>query len=1078
MPEPHAPRRPMLSLDGLEPREMPAAGPWLVEPFQKPDGGLPGGWAEWSSDHTRVFRVNPNAPGLGGPGRLESAASSSVSGRAWLAAPFAADVETSAAVYLNSAVPIQLFVRGKDLATAAPSYYAAAVTRGGVVQLLKVDHGKTTVLGSVRSADYISNKWVTVTVRAVGSDLRVTLHRGDTNQYLGPDGKWTRQPVVAVEAADRAIAGPGQVGFARPARAAGEVDLDSLRVGPPERAAAPAITEERFARGTGTGLPAGWSQWSSPSKASFHTVADETLRVDAGSDSAARAWVNNPIGPDAQVSSSIFVDSLVQAGVFARGSNLTTARPTYYSLTVTRGLQIDLWRVVNGAATPIGSLRSRDWLSGLWVQVSLVLAGNQLRVQVYRSDTGQYLKPDGSWALAPTYALTKTDGAIKSGGKAGLSRGTGYAGQLIFDNFVVTAAPGAAPTPIPTQGDKPTTPRPPGDDLPGPAAPPPVAVPPAVPSAGGSANPALPPVARNYDWIRLANLAYYGTPLTGFEQTLLRNSVDLVIPNLDYLDDIARISPTTPQFVYTNVSNIYLGLLTDWNQYADRNGLDREAAFYHVTRATPFGGMSASAVPVNQFWGVYSGAGSDWTNLTRNAKVNESSLAFAPAGESVAFGYLEKFREITVDLQSAAAGGWAAQLEYVAAVDAAGNPTAWKPLRTLADGTLGLTRDGRITFDPPADWVPASVGGSARLYYVRFRTTAGGTAPVAKTVLGRDYTAGGVIPAFDYAADKDRDGYLSDAEYAARRKGFDARFAYEGRLFYPNYGPLRFATNVSDPGFRAWAADYHARFAASQPLVRGFFVDNSIGRLAVDPAGVREPLTNYSADYGSLLGAINRRLAVGGRWLIANTVGGNASAEPIVRNGVSYLEEFALRPLSANHVQLDDLMATLSYRRQLSGGKAYEILDTLPTNGVDATDPRMETSSLAMYYLVADPNLSFLMVNGGNEPASSWTRHWIGAVTYDVGRPLGAAAVVATGQDPANRGLVYKVYGRRYENALVLYKPVSYTRGVSGTTADATATVHRLDGWYRIVNADGSLGPRVNQVALRNGEGVILAKAA
>jgi hypothetical protein len=262
------------------------------------------------------------------------------------------------------------------------------------------------------------------------------------------------------------------------------------------------------------------------------------------------------------------------------------------------------------------------------------------------------------------------------------------------------------------------------------------------------------------------------------------------------------------------------------------------------------------------------------------------------------------------------------------------------------------------------------------------------------------------------------------------------------------------------------------------PQARGFFVDNSLGRLAVDPSAVAEPLHGYSADYGSLLGAINKRLSAQGKWLLANTAGGNATAEPIIRNGVSYLEEFALRPLSANHVQFEDLAATLAYRRQISGGKAYEVLDSLPTHGVDATNARLQISTLAMYYAVADPNLSFLMVNGGNEPASSWRRHWIEAVTFDVGRPLGGMKQFATGLDPANRGLTYKVYARRYENALVLYKPVSYTRGQSGTALDNTATVHRLDGLYRPVRADGSLGAPVRQVTLRNGEGFVLARAA
>ena len=92
-------------------------------------------------------------------------------------------------------------------------------------------------------------------------------------------------------------------------------------------------------------------------------------------------------------------------------------------------------------------------------------------------------------------------------------------------------------------------------------------------------------------------------------------------------------------------------------------------------------------------------------------------------------------------------------------------------------------------------------------------------------------------------------------------------------------------------------------------------------------------------------------------------------------------------------------------------------------------------------------------------------------------QPKGAATVFATGSDPANRSLTYKVYGREYGHALVLYKPLSYTRGVSGTTAANTATTHKLDGWYRSVRADGSFGQPVRQVSLRNGEGAVLVRA-
>jgi hypothetical protein len=628
--------------------------------------------------------------------------------------------------------------------------------------------------------------------------------------------------------------------------------------------------------------------------------------------------------------------------------------------------------------------------------------------------------------------------------------------------------------------DKTTTPPTPGPDLP-PAgtSPPPVAtpVPVPVPVPEPLPNPSLPAVPRHYDWIRLANLAYYGTPIDSFTQSLLAHSVDLVIPNVSFLGTVAKTAPTTPQLIYTNVSNIYLDLLSDWLSYADKHGLNRESAFYHVTAATPLAGLSASAVPVNLFWGVYKTASGKVTDLTSDARIaTEKPFALPTAGGTLSIGNLEKFREINLTLQSAAGAGYAGVWEYASAVDSAGWPTAWTTLKTIADTTAGGRTSGRVTFDPPKDWKPATVGGSVPLYFVRFRATGSGTPPVGLTVLGRDYTnfrnQSGTIPAFDNRADVDHDGYLNDAEYAKRRPGFDARFVYESRLTYPNYGPQRYATNVSDPGFRAWAADYQVRAAAANPLAAGFFVDNSIGRLAVDPSRVAESLVNYTADYGSLLGRVDA--ALGSKWLLANTSGAGTSAEPIARAGVSTLEEFALRPATANFVQFEDLAATLAYRRQLSGGKAYEVLDSLP--GANPTDPRTLSTTLAMYYLLADPNLSMLMLNGGNEPNTDWRRHWTDAITYDVGKPLSAFTLAATGVDPANTTLQYKVYQRQYQNALVLYKPLSYTRGVTGTTADNTATTINLGGVYRVVNADGSLGPPVTSVRLRNGEGMVLSK--
>jgi hypothetical protein len=585
---------------------------------------------------------------------------------------------------------------------------------------------------------------------------------------------------------------------------------------------------------------------------------------------------------------------------------------------------------------------------------------------------------------------------------------------------------------------------------------------------------------RHYPHIRVAMLAYTGTPVGTFESKMLRESVDLIIPNVSYLDKFEALAPGTPQMIYSNVSNIYLELYADWVDYADRRGFDREGAFYHVTRATTFTGDSGSSRPVNWFWSIQRGSdASGWADFTQVARNNTPQVTFAPAGQSVVIGFPEKFREINVYLRSPGSSSWAARLEYATARDSAGRPTGWRGLNTLSDTTSGLRRSGTITFDPPSDWRTGSVNGSENLFFVRFRTTGLGTAPIGYSVQGRDYVNArgrntGTVPAFDELADRNHDGYLSDTEFRYRRPGADARFEYESRVFYPAYGQMRFATNPADGGFRNWAVDYARRFLDTHPHADGLFLDNSYGRLQVDARTLREPLTKYADDYASLLGSIES--GIGAKWVLANTAGSGKSAEPLAKYGVSYVEEFALRPLAHNWQQFEDVAKQTADRFRLMGPNGFAVLDTYPAGG-SPTDPRTQIASLAYYYLLADPDRTFVMFNGGFEPSSSWSRHWTDAVKYDVGRPRGTWSVFARGDDPSNTNLDYKVYQRQYDRALVLYKPLSYTAGRTGSTGYRSATSHTLPGRFRELRSDGSLGPVVTRVSLRNGEGAILIRA-
>src|SRR5262249_61227271 len=123
--------------------------------------------------------------------------------------------------------------------------------------------------------------------------------------------------------------------------------------------------------------------------------------------------------------------------------------------------------------------------------------------------------------------------------------------------------------------------------------------------------------------------------------------------------------------------------------------------------------------------------------------------------------------------------------------------------------------------------------------------------------------------------------------------------------------------------------------------------------------------SNYPPDYGSLLGAIQTKV---GGMVLANTAGAGKSADAIVKNGVSYLEEFALRPMTHNWSQFEDTSTLVRNRLSLSGGKGYAILDTYPAGGAP-TDTRTQMAELAYYYLLADPKHTYLMFNRGVQPA-------------------------------------------------------------------------------------------------------------
>ena len=1119
--------------ESLEVRENPTSG--VLETFDATAPPvLPAGWLEWSNDGTNVFDTAA-AKGLSGTTGLTSSGGSRTRGLAWNNSPVSGDTGVAALVKLDSLVPTFVFARGSNLTTSTPTYLAATIARGVSISVTEVVNGVPKTLGSITSPStaYFSANWARVSLVPTGNSVAVQVIRQDTGQYLTPQGKWQPAAVNALTVQTSLPSANGLVGLGRSAAYFGTVSLDNFEVLPLPSSA----IQQSFDTTAAGAKPAGWSGWSSDAGSAF---AAGTLRAlspangftsnSSSSTSAARAWANSDLAADVNASAAVYLDSLVPAQIFVRGSNLTSATPTYYAVTLTRGLQAQLIKVVNGAGTVLGSIKSTSYFSSQWLRVSLVAEGDRLRVLLYRPDTRQWLGANGVWSDSSAYAIDKTDSSIAGGGKAGIGRAAQYAGSVTFDDFVseeTSAASGpnvtiSANQSGMVQGDVTFTATATGsitriefllnDQL--------RATAPASPgvwtfdtttvangtytltarafdSAGNlsskdyaftvsnsNQNPLpKPSIPRHYSHIRIAELAYGGTPVgNAFEQTLLRNSVDVVVPNPQYLDTIQSAAPNTPQLVYSNVSNLYEALLGDWIDYARKNGLDSELAFFHVTQATPFTGASSSSQPVTWFWSGYqsvNGTITDQTGAIRGGRTYNVSLG-AP-GTWTAVGSLDKFREMNVTLATIAAAGWSGSWEYPSAVDANGNATAWKTLTLRADGTGGLRTSGTITFDPPADWKAASIAGSPREFYVRMRSTAGtaSQAPQIRSILCRDYVranggVSGVIPAFDYTADKDHDGYLNDAEYSTRAAGKDARFISESRLFYPFYGQMRFVTDPSPSAVRKWVADYHVRLLNTEPFADGIFMDNAHGKLPFPGVSVLEPTTTYSADSGALVDAVSR--AIYPRWVMSNTAGGKTEGDAVAAASAAVAEEFLLRPLDTNWAEIGDV-ANLVAERLNAGGSPYVILDSLPTGG-SPTDPRTQIATLAYYYLVANPDRTMLMFYGGYSPSTSWTQHWSQAATANVGKPTGTMQVFATGNDPSNTSLTYKVYSRSYEKALVLYKPLSYATGIGeGTRSDQTATLHQLGGSYRRVNSDGSLSGVLTAISLRNGEGALLLKA-
>ncbi|MCZ2341155.1 MAG: hypothetical protein LC104_05075, partial [Bacteroidales bacterium] len=212
---------------------------------------------------------------------------------------------------------------------------------------------------------------------------------------------------------------------------------------------------ETFQTPTSSGLPVGWSQWSNDHTASFQSEPTATGQGDAGrlvttgrSTTTGRTWATTPYNADLNVSASVYLNSIVPVQLLTRGRNLQGTSPTYYAASIVRGTEVELIRVVNGVTTQLGTVKSVDYTSGVWVQVSIQAVGDRLSVSVFRPDTSSYLGQDGKWTRSPVMAIQTTDGMIREAGQIGINRLAGAADKIALDRVQVQSVAATTTSPM------------------------------------------------------------------------------------------------------------------------------------------------------------------------------------------------------------------------------------------------------------------------------------------------------------------------------------------------------------------------------------------------------------------------------------------------------------------------------------------------------------------------------------------------------------------------------------------------------------------------------------------------------
>lgn len=296
----------------------------------------------------------------------------------------------------------------------------------------------------------------------------------------------------------------------------------------------------------------------------------------------------------------------------------------------------------------------------------------------------------------------------------------------------------------------------------------------------------------------------------------------------------------------------------------------------------------------------------------------------------------------------------------------------------------------------------------------------------------------------------------------------------------------RYAINPMDPGARAYTIDRLVRIDREFPESRGLFLDEmdhgALSWILKSREGIGVPASVWQDSVVSLVRAIREAIAPA----MLQTNAAEYSDDPLDMRvgeaaGSMHLELMngAMVPLPGNWDFVDSLLSHGTYvdfvgREMWSDWQSAGRQLKYPGGLYASAAERLRVVQLASYYMVvpSDPQRIGLQaenVRAPYYPDSTSQRIY----ELDVGHPTGPRQIVLDTRDWFNQRA--RVYARRFDNAVVLIRPMTYWADTLWTAASAVPVPLPSGGPWSYVTARGDL-VSIDSLALKESDAVILVR--